>query len=600
MPSARRQPNPLSFLFTLLGLAFAGCQDSIVQPAVAPESAGEARIPDAIRSRPAFTLTILHNNDGESSLLSEGNFGGVARFARTVADLKRDAVEGCRDFRPPLSRGASQCDVIMVSSGDNFLAGPQFTASLDKGVPFYDSVALDYIGYDAIAIGNHEFDFGPDILADFIDGFGRRPPPFLSANLDFSGEPRLVTLRDRGSIAASTIVQLKGARVGIIGATTPRLREISSPRNVVVREDVAAAIMTEVEQLRRRAVSQIILISHLQSVREDLALIPMLSHVDVVVAGGGDELLSNPGDLLIPGDEGLVTGTYPLIAQDADGMDVPVITTSGQYRYVGRLEVSFNMLGEVLMAQGGPVRVEGAADPVVMVEVEAPVAAAVAELKATVIGATGVILDGRRPQVRTVETNEGNLIADALRWQATQLAASFGAPVPAVALQNGGGIRNDELFGPGPITSFDTFTFLPFPNFVSIVPGVTRSQFKMILENAVSRVEFVDGRFAQVSGFSFSFNPSAPAGSRVVDVTLNGGEAIVVAGIVQPGTNMAVATIDFLARGGDGYPFGGLPFTTVGVTYQQALENYIQIGLGGTVSATGYPAGGEGRITRVP
>jgi 2',3'-cyclic-nucleotide 2'-phosphodiesterase (5'-nucleotidase family) len=137
----------------------------------------------------------------------------------------------------------------MVSSGDNFLAGVEFNASLEKGVPLYDAITLDLIAYDAMAIGNHEFDFGPDVLADFILGFTMFPAPFLSANLDVSHEPRLQALKDQGRIANSVVVNELGERIGIIGATTPRLRFISSPRNVKVNPDVAGVVQAEVDRL---------------------------------------------------------------------------------------------------------------------------------------------------------------------------------------------------------------------------------------------------------------------------------------------------------------------------------------------------------------
>jgi 5'-nucleotidase len=242
-----------------------------------------------------------------------------------------------------------------------------------------------------------------------------------------------------------------------------------------------------------------------------------------------------------------------------------------------------------------------------------PVEAALAELAATVIGTSEVDLDGRRsPGVRTMETNEGNLIADSLKWHAEQVAADYGLPMPDVALQNGGGIRNNDIIPAGDITLLDTFDMVPFPNFVSMVPGIPRSQFKEILENAVSRVEFVDGRFAQISGFSFSWDLAGTAqildadgnvvtpGTRVVDVALDDGTVIVSAGVVVDGPGINIATIDFLARSGDQYPYRGAPFTNIGATYQQALANYIEMGLSGLISAADYPEGGEGRIVQLP
>jgi 2',3'-cyclic-nucleotide 2'-phosphodiesterase (5'-nucleotidase family) len=137
----------------------------------------------------------------------------------------------------------------MVSSGDNFLAGVEFNASLEKGVPLYDAITLDLIAYDAMAIGNHEFDFGPDVLADFILGITSSRTPFLSANLDVSQEARLQALKARKRIAHSVVVNEAGERIGIVGTTIPRLPYISSLRIVKVNPDVAGAIQAEVDPL---------------------------------------------------------------------------------------------------------------------------------------------------------------------------------------------------------------------------------------------------------------------------------------------------------------------------------------------------------------
>ncbi|HSO49050.1 MAG TPA: bifunctional metallophosphatase/5'-nucleotidase, partial [Acidimicrobiia bacterium] len=294
-------------------------------------------------------LTLLHNNDAESALLEtlvEGQpFGGVAPFATQVDQLRKQGDRG----RDNVS--------LLVSSGDNYLASAQFQASLDKGVPFYDAMAMDLIGYDAVAIGNHEFDFGPDVFADFVRSFKSRTP-FLSSNLDFSNEPVFDRLVRRGRIAASVIVREEGEKFGIIGATTDFLPIISSPRDVIVNE-VLPAVQAEVERLKSKGVDKIILISHLQSILEDLDLAAMLNDIDIVVAGGGDELLANDDDLLVPGDLAAVFGSYPITALDIDGTEVPVVTTSGGYRYVGRLIVDFDSRGNVIQVddESGPVRV---------------------------------------------------------------------------------------------------------------------------------------------------------------------------------------------------------------------------------------------------
>lgn len=592
-----------------------------------PRAIGPAEKPDATENAADgvhFWLTLLHNNDGESQLINAGigleGSGGVARFAALVNRLKRKAAEPSR-WRP-FGRLPPKSGVIMVSSGDNFLAGPEFNASLRKGVPFYDAIAMDLIGYHAIAIGNHEFDFGPDVLADFMLGFPSSPVPFLSANLDVSREPRLQALADQGRIVRSTVVEAEGERLGIVGATTPRLPFISSPRNARVNADVAAAVQAEVDRLTAIGINKIMLISHLQSIQEDLALAPLLRGVDIMVAGGGDELLANPGNLLFPGDETAVFGPYPLFAPDADGLAVPVITTSGGYRYVGRLVVGFDRHGNILLIDelnSGPVRVAGGAhpdavapEPLVKASVTDPVEAAVAALASTVIGRTEVPLDGLRSSVRTRESNAGNLVADALLFQARALATPFGAPTPHVALQNGGGIRHDAVIPVGNITERTIFEILPFANFVAIIPEVSPRQFKEILENAISRAEFTDGGFAQIAGFRLTWDPEGrpqvldadgnviTPGTRVRAVVLDDGSVIVRDGAVVPGTSgLHVATTDFLGRGGDHYPFRGASFATLGVTDQQALRRYIEQALTGIITAAQYPEEGEGRIKAV-
>ncbi|MDH3683619.1 MAG: 5'-nucleotidase C-terminal domain-containing protein [Acidimicrobiia bacterium] len=597
-----------------------------------------------------FWLTILHNNDGESEVIPAevldengeviGTEGGVAYFASVLREARRDA-----NIRPRGDR--TKRGSILVSSGDNFLASPSFSASEANGV-FYDALALDALRYNAIILGNHDFDFGPELLADFISEGFRRPgkPPYLSANLDFSGEPTLQALVDNRVIAARTVVRVRGEKIGIVGATTENLPFISSPRDVVVNAVLPAA-QAEIDALEAAGIDKIIFVSHLQDVEGDIELAESLSGVDVMVAGGGDELLANLDDPLLPSDQedclpdtdddaatcnpdgvpDAIFGAYPLSATNADGMDVPVVTTSGQYGYLGNLVVGFDDEGNVVAIDddaSGPLRVVSQSigpdgvrpDRALNRRVVAPVEAFVADLAALVIGTSEVDLDGVRDNVRSVETNEGNLIADSQLWQAQQVAADFDVDAPQVALQNGGGIRNDSVIPAGDITELDTFDMVPFPNFVTVVPDIPRAQFKEILENAVSRAVDGDtpggtGRFAQVAGFSFVWDAAGTAqeldedgnvvvaGTRVQTVTLDGGTPIVTAGVVVDGDPIDIAIVDFLARGGDQYPFRDAPFTAVGVSYQQALSNYIQGPLAGNISSTDYPEGGEGRVTRL-
>ena len=370
----------------------------------------------------------------------------------------------------------------------------------------------------------------------------------------------------------------------------------------------------------------VIVMTHLQGISVERALARNLRDVDVLVAGGGDELLWNPGQLLVPDDaldangDGVPDaryGSYPIYEDDADGRPLPIITTRGDYRYVGRCVVDFDADGDVVAIDpsSGPVRVAAASlpggvveDPAVKAQVTDPVAASVAGLAANVIATSQVALDGRTSSIRNVETNEGNLCADSLLWNARELAKAEGLPLPAISFQNGGGIRNNSILPAGNFTELNTFQFLPFSNLVSVIPALPVPRLKSILENAVSRVlpppgfpSSGNGRFAQVAGFRFTYSVAANPGSRVIDVALDDGTPLVVDGVVlNPKATIAAATIDFLCRGGDEYPLGDLPFESVGVSYQQALYNYVVAsnGLNGLISSAQYPAGGEGRILR--
>lgn len=593
MPTPSHLPRPRSLAFLAL------CASAFIAIPLSAET---------------HRLTILHNNDGESKLLNAGpglaDFGGVARFATVVQQLR--------------AVGQSEGGVVMLSSGDNFLAGPEFNASLANGIPYYDAIALQLVGYDAFCLGNHDFDFGPPILANFIESF-TDGTPFLSANLDLAGEPVLQSLVDLGRIARSVVVESDGQMIGIVGATTPDLPFISSPGLVIVDSDVLGAIQAEVDDLLAGGVSQIILITHLQGISTELSLIPQLSGVDVVIAGGGDELLWNPGDLLVPDDAtdanmdgvpDIAFGPYPLLVEDADGRTIPVVTTRGDYRYVGRLVVDLDDTGEIVAidAGSGIVRVAGGAqpdavlpDPLVQSEVVEPVSKALAGLAMNILAISEVPLDGQNFSIRSRETNLGNLCADSMLWQASELAREFNLAAPAIALQNGGGIRNNNIIPAGELSELTTFSVLPFANFVAIIPDVPPATIKAVLENAVSRVApppgfpaSGNGRFAQIAGFSFSYEVDVAPGSRVRDVILDDGTELVKDGEVVPGAPaIGVATINFLANGGDEYPFGGLPFTSLGVSYQQALANYLVGPLEAAVLESAYPVGGEGRITRI-
>ncbi|MFM7962809.1 MAG: hypothetical protein ACKPBF_02405, partial [Actinomycetota bacterium] len=330
----------------------------------------------------AVTLTLLHNNDGESSLdtatLRSGTttyrYGGIAAF-KAVFDREKAA-----------ARDAGNA-VFGVYAGDSFLASKTLICSepavADSKIKPYDALALREVGYDALVLGNHEFDYSPTFLGRYLKAFaktGKPTIPVLSGNMEFKSEPALSDLigptGQTSNVAApgKNISQwmiytdeVTGAKFGIVTAITPLLATISSPGKSKLLtgtlDAVAARLQRQINALQKMGVNKIILVSHLQDLNNDKVLVSKLRGVDVAVGGGGDELLqsdyiANSVELL-PGESAPV-GTYPTNVTDAAGKVVPVVTTSGNYKYVGRVDVKFDKKGnvaEVVQATSYPRRV---------------------------------------------------------------------------------------------------------------------------------------------------------------------------------------------------------------------------------------------------
>ena len=603
-----------------------------------------------------YSITVLHNNDGESRLTSYTDslpeYGGVARFA-TVLDNTRSFY---------LNQGHG---VVSIFAGDTFLAGAQFQASLDSGAPgsrtFYDALAISRLGYDASIIGNHEFDFGPGVLAEFISNAQtHHPTTYLSANLNFSNEAALQAHVNAGRIAPSKVVSVNTAAgiktIGIVGVTTDNLPFISSPGGVTVNP-VAAAINTQVAYLRNNLnVDHVIVGTHLQGLSTDNLLVANLNPgIDLIVAGGGDEILRNaaasspktvynnsaPASIvdtgLIPGDHpatlsGSLTGetnTYPLPSKalDTNGNPIPIVTTGGNYGYLGRVTLNFDSSGNLtgFDNSSGPQRVASTSvDPThgvapnndILNESVVPVQNFVAGLASNKLAETSVqLLHGGSSTIRSRETNLGNLVADGILHAAQQLAGTFNVDSPAIALVNGGGIRAN--INAGNISQLSTFNVSPFGNFISVVQDVKLADLKLLLENAYSRTVDADagpgitpassdGRFAQIAGMKVEYNIEKPgfrfdtagntlvAPERVVKLTI-GGIDYLIDGFwqVDPmATTVDIATLNFSASGGDQWfrtAIGGnhtylsqiYTWTTLGLTDQNALQQYIQFMTGG-------------------
>ena len=635
MPHARTAP--LAALVALVALALLPALDGERTAHVADAQGGDG-----------VTVTLLHNNDGESALLPLTNT--VEADGRAI----EVPVAGIAAYKAVVDRevAAARADgnaVLAVYAGDAYLSSAAFVCSQREGSPLFDAVAQSAIPYDAHVIGNHEFDATPDVLERFIRSFEGQP--FLSANLDFSGEPGFADLVDDDGlielpIAGGRVVgrsmilddPVTGARLGLVGATTPGLTTISIPRNVAVTPDLAstaAAVQSEIDRLLARGVNKIFFVSHLQSLASDVAIVALLRGVDIAVSGGGHALLQNPAvDASVqrlPGERAPVEGEYPLEATDADGRTVYIVTTAGHYRYVGRLDAVFDAAGEVESIVGAssyprPVApaseaatlagFAGAvvADAALVAAIEEPVAACLADLASTTIATTEVLLDVSRAGVRGGESNAGNLIADAFLHAYDRAAPGLGLPRrspdnPIIAIQNSGGIRQnagDTLptsgTVPGEIFLVNTLDVLPFPNAVSIVRNVSPADLKAVFEVSGERYPASSGAFLQIGGIGAVYDPSHPAGERVVNLTLANGTPIVAEGaIVEGAPAVTIVTSSFVADGGDGYTMLGRNPDKLRIvaSYEQALREYLRAL--GTVRAGDprYAPGGEARSTFV-
>jgi len=576
----------------------------------------------------AEKLTILHVGDQESWLLSaQGNlrddasqsisfYGGIDRLATVMANAQTAA----------LNAGHS---VLKLNAGDAFLPGPRWNASkinlatafaADGGQDYYDAIALRHIGFDAAVFGNHEFDEGAATAARFAKVSGTT---YLSSNLNFSASPEFSPLTASGQVAPFKIVTAGGAKVALVGATTPLLRTISSPGSVGLighnpaatdqqnLVSLAGVIQTNVDAARAAGATAVVLMSHLQNwTNERNTVVPLLSGVDVVLSGGGHELMADTDDVLLPGDARAITG-MPQFVTAADGRQVALVTSNFGNRYVGQLTLDIDdATGTVTGVDGSKLhRVSGNAadadrvtgDSFLKTSVVDPVQSYINVLNATVIGQSQVFLNGQRGSagapgsfiagIRNSETNLGNLVADAMKF----------AGRTEIAIQNGGGVRAD--IAAGNVTVGDTFNVLPFTNLVKRAPSVNAAQLKAILEHSVATASTsgaVNGRFAQIAGMRVVYDTSRPAGSRVMSVTLDDGTVLVSNYAAVAGARtVSLSTIDFTANGGDGYPFQALNVqfenSVNTITYQEALASYIQTqaadgGLGGTIDSVRYGA----------
>ena len=410
-----------------------------------------------------YSLTILHTNDFharfepiskyDSGCSAEDNaegkcFGGSARLMTAIAEAR-----------------ARSNNSILVDGGDQFQGTLFYTYYKGK----LAAEMMNKEGYDAMTVGNHEFDDGPEVLRGFMDAVNF---PVLMSNADVSGEPLLA------------------------------------------------------DKLTAEGVNKIVVLSH-SGYNVDKRVAEGTTGVDVIVGGHSNTLL---GDM-----EG-AEGPYPTMVGST-----AIVSAYAYGKFLGELNVTFDDEGNVTEAAGAPIIMDAAVaeDEATKARI-AEAAAPLDEIRNKVVAETAEAIDGDKNACRTGECAMGNLVADAMLDRVKDQGVT-------IAIANGGGLR--ASIDAGEVTMGEVLTVLPFQNTLSTFE-TTGETVVAALENGVSQLEDVAGRFAQVAGLKYTFDPAAEVGSRITDVMVKEGDAWVP---IDPAKTYLAVTNNYVRGGGDGY-----------------------------------------------
>ncbi|NCR59244.1 MAG: bifunctional metallophosphatase/5'-nucleotidase [Microcystis aeruginosa LL13-06] len=600
-----------------------------------------------------FTLQILQTSDQEAGIPA---FQDILGFS---------AVMNALDNR--------YANTLKLTTGDVYISGPFFNASRDiydnatTGNPQADQGGIadilinNELGWDVASVGNHEFSGGAGSFLNLVApnpnwvngqnggvgiGLGGYPGaafPYLANNLDYSRAtlPNGLSVVANGgaplpnTLTGSVVKDFNGEKVGIIGIVTPYLKSIAdtgaievttrdSNGNVItgttsVDEQVDSIIRNitpEVEALSNAGINKIILMTHLQESRIEIALAQKMAAlglgVDLLLGGGSHQLMSSEtGIPPLREDEtqqnnGQLLQPFPQVYGSGDNK-VVFVNSAPNYRYLNQLVVTFDDQGVITTIgdDSGPYatdiagvdrlydesittfdQVKAKADQDIVNIVDG-VQSFVNQQDGNIFGQTDVFLNGVRGDVRTQETNLGNLTADAQDFYAEaylnehNLLSGFNKI--DISFTNGGSIRDQigqfaikQITGDlitlppqanpevgkeeGDVSQLDISNSLRFDGDL-VVGTVNATGFLQLAEHMISSVETGNGRFGQIGGFNFSYDPNAPTTQRIrslalADATGNSIQTIVKNGelVVASDTVFSVVTQGFLANGGDSYP----------------------------------------------
>jgi 5'-nucleotidase / UDP-sugar diphosphatase len=482
-----------------------------------------------------FSLRILHTNDHHAHLepakYGDRLLGGIAR-RRTLIDQIR------------AENKANQEPLLLLDAGDIFQGTLYFNQYLGQAdLDFYNA-----LNYDASTIGNHEFDRGQQVLADFI---AKAKFPIISANIDIAPESPLY-----GKVRPWHVLNMQGEKVGLFGLTTPDTAILASVGEGVKFTDPIAAAKASVSSLKKQGINKIVALTHI-GFENDVTLARKVPDIDIIIGGHSHTSVGNIPNANHP---------YPLVEKNGTKAPVLVVTDWEWGKYLGDLSVSFDRAGKLIAWAGKPHAIDASIKPnsEFMDKLKA-YAAPIEALRQKVIGKSLVALDGDRVKLRNSETPLGNLIVDAI-------LAKTKVDQVQVAIVNAGGIRNG--FPLGDITMGNVLEALPFGNTITRVE-LTGKQLIEALESGVSMAEQGEGRFPQVAGIRFVWDSKLPAGKRVTKVEVK--DASGKFQLLNSEDVYRVATNNFLASGGDGYRVfaEGKNLLETGYLLSDAIAEYI-------------------------
>jgi 2',3'-cyclic-nucleotide 2'-phosphodiesterase (5'-nucleotidase family) len=438
---------------------------------------------------PTETVTLLHDT----------HVGG------RLGPAEADDNENIESYFGLMDQLTESGRTLRLGVGDDL--GSSALSTEFEGKHIVDPFEVGNLSHDTF--GNHDFDFGPDVLRTRVsetEGF-----QWVSANTD---EPSGEVFASAEGAKRFDTVELAEAEVsvGITGVLTPRAEEVTTLGDAVVRNPTDA-LKQVVPEMRDAGADVVVVLSHVSNDRAREKIAPNVDGIDVLV---GDDAAEKFDDIV-------------------DINDTVLSFVGDEYDFLGEVTLDVEE-GTVRSVDRGVYDVsEESIQPNESVKQEAD--SYRNQVDSTVIGESTVQLNCVSEDLRTGETNMGNFVSDAIRADLDS----------DIAIQNGGGIRTNTLYSPGDITDFLIRQILPFGN-VTVELEVSGQTLHDALENGVSQVDSLEGRFPQVSGMTFDWAPDASSGDRIApaDVTI-GDSPLDIDDTYTLGTN------GFMADGGDGY-----------------------------------------------